>query len=132
MGSKRPSATDVIVGQRIRTFRKAAGMSQTELANQVGITFQQLQKYEKGTNRVGAGRLPHIAKALDVPVTSFFDVVAQPSNRRTQDHSSLDELMAAPRAHKLLEAFRRIPDPLQIDVLQFVRRLGMASKRGRK
>ena len=89
MDSKRPSATDVIVGQRIRTFRKAAGMSQTELADQVGITFQQLQKYEKGTNRVAAGRLPHIARRLMFPSHLSSTSLRNPAigERKTTRHS---------------------------------------------
>src|SRR5579883_3596877 len=112
MAGKRATATDVAVGLRIREFRKAIGISQTELAEQVGVTFQQVQKYENGTNRVGAGRLTQIANALDVPITAFFDGIAQSLKRRRAVDSSLDELMAEPRAHKLLEAFCRIPEPV--------------------
>ena len=74
MKSKTKSTTshDVEVGQRIRARRMAKGMSQTELGNLLGVTFQQVQKYEKGVNRVGAGRLVRVAEALDVPVSFFF------------------------------------------------------------
>ena len=96
-------------------------MSQTELADQIGVTFQQVQKYETGTNRVGAGRLKHIASALKVPITAFFDGAAQPSKRRAHD-SSLDKLMAQPKAYRLLDAFQHIPEEtVQIAVLDFVR-----------
>src|ERR1051326_3380144 len=73
MGSKKPDLIDVEVGQRIRIQRLAAGLSQSELAERIGVTFQQVQKYEKGMNRVGAGRLTMIARVLNVPVGSFFD-----------------------------------------------------------
>jgi transcriptional regulator with XRE-family HTH domain len=73
MDRGRPNQTDVAVGQRIRAFREDANLSQTALADQIGVTFQQLQKYEAGTNRVGAGRLMLIARALNVPITAFFD-----------------------------------------------------------
>src|ERR1700710_1803567 len=63
---------DVEVGQRIRARRMAKGMSQTELGALLGVTFQQVQKYEKGVNRVGAGRPGRVAEALDVPVSFFF------------------------------------------------------------
>ncbi len=71
-GPKAPSEIDADVGEKIRARRLARGWSQTQLANALGITFQQVQKYEKGANRVSSGRLSQIAKALDAPVTFFF------------------------------------------------------------
>jgi transcriptional regulator with XRE-family HTH domain len=71
--TKTPNATDHAVGQKIRTQRILHRLSQTELANNVGITFQQIQKYENGSNRVSAGRLKQIADILEVPVSFFFD-----------------------------------------------------------
>lgn len=70
---KIPNPTDVYVGGRIRLRRKMAGLSQERLGNLLGITFQQIQKYEKGTNRVGASRLQAIAGILEVPVSYFFE-----------------------------------------------------------
>jgi len=70
--TKAPDAQDIEVGRRIRAQRLVRGMSQTELGKRVGITFQQIQKYEKGVNRVGAGRLTRIAAVLAVPVAFFF------------------------------------------------------------
>jgi transcriptional regulator with XRE-family HTH domain len=128
MAGTRATATDVAVGQRIRAFRKAAGISQTELADQIGVTFQQVQKYENGHNRVGAGRLTHIANALELPITAFFDGISRPVKGRAEG-ASLDELMAQPRARKLLEAFRRMPDHLQVAVLQFVRSVRTGERR---
>src|SRR5665811_537562 len=64
---------DVELGKRIRLRRAEQDISQTELADKIGISFQQVQKYEKGVNRVGAARLQQIASALDVPVTFFYD-----------------------------------------------------------
>ena len=64
---------DVELGKRIRLRRVEMGFSQAELATKIGVTFQQVQKYEKGVNRVGASRLQQVATALDVPVTFFFD-----------------------------------------------------------
>ena len=69
---KEPEPTDVHVGGRIRLRRNQLGMSQEKLGESLGITFQQIQKYEKGTNRVGASRLQAIASILDVPVAFFF------------------------------------------------------------
>jgi transcriptional regulator with XRE-family HTH domain len=70
---KKPNPTDVHVGSRIRLRRNMLGMSQEKLGENLGITFQQIQKYEKGTNRVGASRLQAIATILAVPVAFFFE-----------------------------------------------------------
>lgn len=70
---KKPNPTDVHVGTRIRLRRNMLGMSQEKLGESLGITFQQIQKYEKGTNRVGASRLQAIATVLGVPVSFLFD-----------------------------------------------------------
>src|SRR5580765_340562 len=69
---KGPNETDVLVGTRVRIRRVELGLSQTELANALGVTFQQVQKYEKGTNRIGASRLHAMAGVLRVPVSYFF------------------------------------------------------------
>jgi transcriptional regulator with XRE-family HTH domain len=66
-------AADVHIGQRVREARLAKGMSQTDLGNQLGISFQQVQKYEKGTNRIGSGRLWAISRILETPISFFFD-----------------------------------------------------------
>ena len=71
MGVKSPDQVDVEVGQRIKVLRNDAGISQTVLAEELGVTFQQVQKYEKGVNRVGAGRLTKIAGVLNVPVSKL-------------------------------------------------------------
>lgn len=63
---------DAEIGRRVRTLRLQRGLSQTELGNLISVTFQQVQKYEKGTNRISAGRLQRIAEVLTVPVSFFF------------------------------------------------------------
>lgn len=70
---KTPNAIDVHVGSRIRMQRALKGMSQSTLAEGIGVTFQQVQKYEKGTNRVGSSRLQAIANILGVPAAAFFE-----------------------------------------------------------
>lgn len=85
-GVKRPSPVDVYVGSRVRMRRKMVGLSQEKLGHQLGITFQQIQKYEKGTNRIGAGRLQIISEILDVPVSFFF-----PRSESSDDQSSGDQ-----------------------------------------
>jgi transcriptional regulator with XRE-family HTH domain len=78
---------DAQIGERIREARHAQGMSQTLLADQVGITFQQVQKYEKGANRVSAARLFDIAHVLGMPITYFFEG-AEPFVKRVQRRKS--------------------------------------------
>ncbi len=75
---KKPNPTDMHVGSRIRLRRNMLGMSQEKLGESLGITFQQIQKYEKGTNRVGASRLQAIANILGVPVAFFFEDLPGP------------------------------------------------------
>lgn len=71
--AKSPMETDIQVGRMVRMRRLMLGMSQTDLADELGITFQQVQKYEKGVNRISASRLQQIANFLHVRVTFFFD-----------------------------------------------------------
>jgi transcriptional regulator with XRE-family HTH domain len=72
-GGRSTTAVDTHIGHRIRARRTLLGMSQTELADAAGITFQQVQKYEKGTNRVGASRLQQFSETLGVPPSYFFE-----------------------------------------------------------
>src|SRR4051812_15152475 len=72
-GRKSPNPTDKYVGARVRMRRMMLGMSQEKLGDALGLTFQQVQKYEKGSNRIGASRLQHIAQILQVPVSFFFE-----------------------------------------------------------
>src|SRR5215467_12019541 len=77
---KAPNPIDKHVGSRVRMRRKMLAMSQTKLGDALGLTFQQVQKYEKGTNRMGASRLDHIAHILQVPIPFFFEgAPAQPN-----------------------------------------------------
>lgn len=73
VNKKKPNPIDIHVGSRIRLRRTMLGMSQEKLGESLGITFQQIQKYEKGTNRVGASRLQNISSVLNVPVSFFFE-----------------------------------------------------------
>ena len=77
MVTKSPNPVDRHVGSRVRMRRMLIGMSQEKLGEALGITFQQIQKYEKGTNRIGASRLHHIARVLGVPVEFFYDGAPQ-------------------------------------------------------
>ena len=108
--TKAPDARDVDVGCRIRAQRLVCRMSQTELANSLGVTFQQVQKYEKGVNRVGAGRLAKIAEVLNVPVAFFFSGDQTPSEGADNVNSGLSFLETA-GAVRLVRAYSQIEDP---------------------
>jgi len=73
MAGKKPNPVDTHVGSRVRLRRMLLGMSQERLGDSMGLTFQQVQKYEKGVNRIGASRLFQISKILDVPIQFFFE-----------------------------------------------------------
>jgi transcriptional regulator with XRE-family HTH domain len=115
--ARSPNPIDVEVGKRIRIERLNKRMSQTELADPLGVTFQQVQKYERGSNRVGAGRLMAIAEKLDIPVTSFFSTSAVES---AAVQSPLD-LLTERRAIRLLKAFHQIEsNRFQDAIVRFV------------
>ena len=103
--AKSTTSHDVEVGQRIRARRMAKGMSQTELGNLLGVTFQQVQKYEKGVNRVGAGRLVRVGEALDVPVSFFFGA----TDGGSEDTRAILGFLDTSYSLRLLRAFSRIP-----------------------
>ncbi len=114
MSVKRPDPVDVEVGHRIRIERLSRGLSQTALATQLGVTFQQVQKYEKGVNRVGAGRLTKIAEVLGVAVGSFFTgkemLVDGQAKEGTGGESSPLKLLTISGAFRLLRAYAEIDD----------------------
>jgi len=88
---------DRLVGQRVRLARLARGLSQTKLASSLGVTFQQLQKYEKGTNRISASKLFEIARTLDIEIGSFFrDSTDEPNDQpiEQRDWEPLDRIDA--------------------------------------
>src|SRR5947207_15449826 len=80
---RRATADDVAIGEKLRALRLDRGLSQSDLGRLIGVTFQQLQKYEKGVNRVSAGRLVRIAAALDVPITAFYDAAKRGKTDRS-------------------------------------------------
>jgi transcriptional regulator with XRE-family HTH domain len=112
MSVKRPDPVDVEVGHRIRIERLARGLSQTALATQLGVTFQQVQKYEKGVNRVGAGRLTKIAEVLGVPVGTFFTgkEMLEGEPGQAGDEPSPLKLLTVSGAFRLLRAYAEIED----------------------
>ena len=98
------SKIDALVGARVRMLRERRKMSQTALGEAIGVSFQQVQKYEKGVNRVGAARLQAIATALDVPVTFFYD--GDGKAREVESLLFLDSAFSL----RLLRAYSKIKD----------------------
>jgi transcriptional regulator with XRE-family HTH domain len=107
-----PNPTDVIVGSRVRLRRIELGLSQTKLANALGITFQQIQKYERGTNRIGASRLLAIAKVLQVDIGYFFPAHGEERGKEPSEPSSdITKYVDSAAAFAVLRDFSRISNP---------------------
>ena len=116
MNRKAPNPIDIHVGSRIRLRRVLINMSQEKLGEQLGITFQQVHKYEKGTNRVGASRLYRISQVLGVPVSFFFEDIAGESHAEsgfaeTQSERYVVDFISSAEGLQLNKAFLRISDP---------------------
>ena len=114
MQPKAPNWVDAYVGSRVQFRRKQLGLSQEKLGEALGITFQQVQKYEKGINRIGASRLVDIAKCLDTPVSFFFPKDEADSlslDRSAEPIDASAQLAITPEAVKLVRLFSEITDP---------------------
>ena len=118
----RPSPVDVHVGARIRLRRTLLGMSQERLGDALGLTFQQVQKYERGVNRVGASRLFDLSRILDVPINFFYDNMPDAMGgsaasrsvngfAEPQDGFGSDDAMSKRETLELVRAYYRITDP---------------------
>ena len=113
MSTKDPNPIDRHVGARVRMRRLMLGMSQEKLADAIGITFQQVQKYEKGTNRMGSSRLQQIANVLQVPVTFFFEEVPGQSKLagvKARAPDFVSDFLAMPDGLALTKSFIQIKD----------------------
>ena len=114
---------DVHVGTRIRHRRWLIGMTQQQLADQVGIKFQQIQKYETGANRVSASRLWDIARALDVPISFFFDGLDD-----SQVHDAVEgDILADKEALQLVRAYYAMPEAQRRQIFELARVLSDAA-----
>jgi transcriptional regulator with XRE-family HTH domain len=116
MIKKTPNPIDRHVGSRVRMRRMMLGMSQEKLGDALDLTFQQVQKYEKGTNRIGASRLQSIAHILQVPVSFFFEGapsgVAQPTGMgEAPSPAYVSDFLGSSEGLALTKAFMRIKDP---------------------
>ena len=112
-----PHSVDKHVGSRVRLKRSMMGLSQEKLATQLGITFQQVQKYEKGTNRIGASRMFEICQILQIPVGFLFQGMqtSDNSNSGMAENDSPDyvtDFLASSEGIQLNKSFMNIPDPL--------------------
>jgi transcriptional regulator with XRE-family HTH domain len=110
MAKKQPDPVDKHVGRRVRMRRMMLHMSQEKLADAIGLTFQQVQKYEKGTNRMGSSRLQQVANVLQVPVTFFFeDAPGQPRvDGKAPSPAYVSDFLATSDGLALTRAFTRI------------------------
>jgi transcriptional regulator with XRE-family HTH domain len=131
MGVKSPSAIDRHVGTRVRMRRMLLGMSQERLGEALKITFQQVQKYEKGTNRISASRLQQIANVLGVTIDFFYEGATQEGSPTAPDASAtlLTEVLASPEGLQLIRSFAQISDS---DVRQRLADLAEALAAGSK
>ncbi|MCZ4282594.1 helix-turn-helix transcriptional regulator [Kiloniella laminariae] len=134
-----PNAVDVHVGQRLRLRRTLLGLSQEKLGEALGLTFQQVQKYERGTNRIGASRLYDLARVLDIEIGYFFDDMSEEVSHRSPGQirgmaEEGEELpfekdpMARRETLELVRAYYKIGDPsVRRRLLEMAKTLGKAS-----
>src|SRR5215475_1316994 len=119
--AKRPSSIDIAVGRNVRIWRMAKGLSQSQLASRLGVTFQQVQKYEVGSNRIGTGRLVKIAAILGVPISTLFE------GTNGSESSPLLSLVADSRSFRLAHAFAAIDnESLRLSLVNLVERVASA------
>lgn len=125
-----PNDIDAHVGQRLRVRRSLLGMSQEKLAEAIGLTFQQVQKYERGTNRVSASRLYDISNVLDVPVSYFFEQIGQPSvvmpahglSDNQQEAFEGEDVMSRKETLDLVRVYYSVEDPeARRDIMKFIK-----------
>lgn len=120
--TKSPNPIDVHVGQRVRQRRIMLKMSQEKLADSIGLTFQQVQKYEKGRNRIGASRLVQIANALKAPVSLFFEGAPDLSDKADcASMTDLRTLLDDPINMSMIQAFDTCPADVKHSILNVTR-----------
>jgi transcriptional regulator with XRE-family HTH domain len=133
MNQKKPNPIDVYVGSRIRLRRTMLKMSQETLGENLGITFQQVQKYEKGTNRVGASRLQRIASIFHVPISFFFEDgparhLAGENMPDVREDDAVTRFVGSREGIEFNLAFQRVGSPkLRQNILQLVKSLSRSS-----
>lgn len=121
---RQPLALDKHIGARVRARRLEIAMSQERLAALLGVTFQQVQKYEKGINRIAASRLFDISRALDLPVAAFFEERGPRMEGKSNASSHLlDEALAVNGSVELVTRYASLKDKLRRQVLALVREM---------
>lgn len=125
--SELPHPIDVRVGQRVREKRKELGITQDRLAQALDLTFQQVQKYERGVNRMSASKLFEAAQVLKVPVNWFFDGDALSGARLTETAEPFEgEQLSARESRDLLTAYLKLDPKLRRQVLDLVKGMALA------
>lgn len=121
--SRKSHPIDSYVGRKLRVRRRMLGLSLTELGKTLGITFQQVQKYERGINRIGASRLFLLARALKVPITYFYEgAEALLPDYNTEPKTIDPDTQARPETIELVQAYYQIADPkIRSNILRTVR-----------
>jgi transcriptional regulator with XRE-family HTH domain len=109
--ARRSTLVDIHVGRNVRTRRIELGLSQTELADACGITFQQVQKYENGVNRVSAGRLWQFSAVLGIPLEAFFEGLGKPSTRLKMPISDPQDRVVDDESAKIARRIAALRDP---------------------
>jgi transcriptional regulator with XRE-family HTH domain len=138
MTKKAPNPIDKHVGSRVRMRRMMLGMSQEKLGDALALTFQQVQKYEKGTNRIGASRLQQISQILQVPVAFFFEGapvlaegVVSEGLPEAPSPAYVSDFLATSDGLSLTKAFMRIPDPkLRRRIVDLVQQIAGSDSEG--
>ena len=125
-----PHPVDTHVGALIRLRRKELGLTQTQLANALGLTFQQVQKYERGSNRVSASKLHETAAELGAPIGYFFEGLSTPSDGPVEADNNLVDLIHSAQGHALIKLFLQLPVSARGGVVSMVRGLVEASNIG--
>ncbi|MDF2757212.1 MAG: Cro/Cl family transcriptional regulator [Nitrospira sp.] len=116
-----PDPVDVHIGQRVRLSRKTHGLSQEALAAKIGVTFQQLQKYEKGVNRVSGSMLDRLSTVLDVPHSFFYDGLHSQREAGRVEEMSPNGIVTARSGLALMRHFDKCPPDVQASIVQFVK-----------
>jgi transcriptional regulator with XRE-family HTH domain len=133
MAKKQPSSVDAHVGSRVRLRRMLIGMSQEKLGELLGLTFQQVQKYEKGANRIGASRLYDISTILNVPVQYFFEELPHSSSPSLNGHGMSEpdrepfvmDFVSSTEGLQLIRSYTKVTDSrVRKRILELVKSLG--------
>ncbi|MEW6766586.1 MAG: helix-turn-helix transcriptional regulator [Pseudomonadota bacterium] len=138
MTAKAPNPVDKYVGSRVRMRRIMLGMSQEKLGDSLGLTFQQVQKYEKGTNRIGASRLQQIAEILQVPVSFLFEggpagAMVDGGMSEAPSPTYVSDFLATAEGLALARAFTSIADPkLRRSIVDLVEQMASRETPGRR